>query len=623
MPIDREAVLRAAERLLRQGRLDGAIAEYVRLTDDQPRDWNSINTLGDLYVRAGNHERAVAQFVRIADHLFDEGFLPKAAALYKKALKVKHDHEHTLLRLSDIAVLQGLLADAKLYLRQLGQQRQGRGDEMGAAACVVRLGEIDEGDGDAKVAAARAAEAMGDTPRAVMFLQEAAAAFEEQKRASDSADALVAAAQLAPGDAALRASVARVLLSSGQIERAQPFLNPATVAEDPDLLMAVARHHLNTGRTADGYAGLMRAVALAPDRREQVAQLADELLAADRVDAAYGCIDVLVDAALFEGAFERAVQLLESFLARHRIVPGLLKLVDVYVDAGLDDHITTVQGQLADAYLEHGQAEEARIVAEDLVAREPHVDAHVQRLRRALTALGVEDIDAAIARQLDAAPIFDQLLDFSSIDAPAAAPDSPPAIPGVPDLPVERVDREVPVKSVNRPAALDEARHRDTGEIDLSAVLADLKTGATVEARPRPLIQANDDPDPATLLERAHEHLRRGGTREAAVALEAAARVPQLRFQAAAQLGRLALSQGDVQTGIEWLEQAASARSASREDTFGIIYELADVLERAGERVRALAVFMELEGDAGAFRDVRTRIDHLTAGVTGVKGDRT
>ncbi len=103
MPIDRETTLRTAERLLRQGRLDGAIAEYVRLTDDQPRDWNSINTLGDLYVRAGNHERAVAQFVRIADHLFDEGFLPKAAALYKKALKVKPDHEHTLFRLSEIA----------------------------------------------------------------------------------------------------------------------------------------------------------------------------------------------------------------------------------------------------------------------------------------------------------------------------------------------------------------------------------------------------------------------------------------------------------------------------------------------------------------------------------------
>ena len=613
MPIDREAVLRSAERLLRQGKLDGAIAEYVRLTDDQPRDWNSINTLGDLYVRAGNHERAVAQFVRIADHLFAEGFLPKAAALYKKALKVKHDHEHTLLRLSDIAVQQGLLADAKLYLRQLAQQRQARGDEKGAAACVLKLGEVDEGDSEAKVAAARAAEAMGDIPRAVTFLQDAAAAFEKQKRHAEAADALIGAARLAPEDAALRATVARVLLASGHVERAQQFLDPATVGEDPDLMIAVARHHLAEGREADGYAGLMRAVALAPDRREQVARLAEELLAASQVDAAFGCVDVLVDAALFEAAFDQAAGLLESFLTRHRVVPGLLKLVDIYVDAGLDERITAVQGQLADAYLESGQAAEARVVAEDLVAREPQVEVHVHRLRRALTALGVEDVDAVVASQLDAAPIFDHLLDFTSVDAiPVAA--EPPLI--------EPTVSEPAVQAVERVAPFPETPQRDLAEIDLSGILGDLNAGIAPARRAHGTPGSGDGVDPATLLERAAEHLRHGAAREAAAALEAAARVPPLRFKAAAQLGRLAMSRGDLQAGIEWLEQAASAPSASRDETCAVIYELADALEQAGERVRALAVFMELEEDAGAFRDVRARIDQLTSGVSGVRGDR-
>src|ERR1044071_1853161 len=127
VPIDREASLKKAEKLLRQGNLAGAIEEYERLIADQPRDWNAINALGDLYVRASDADRAVAQFARIADHLFEEGFFPKAAALYKKALKVKSDHEHTLQRLGDIALQQGLLADAKTYLRQLAAQRRQRG----------------------------------------------------------------------------------------------------------------------------------------------------------------------------------------------------------------------------------------------------------------------------------------------------------------------------------------------------------------------------------------------------------------------------------------------------------------------------------------------------------------
>jgi tetratricopeptide (TPR) repeat protein len=616
VPVDRDAALRTAERLLRQGKLEGAIAEYVRLTDDQPRDWNSVNALGDLYVRAGNPERAVAQFVRIADHLFDEGFLPKAGALYKKALKVKHDHEHTLFRLSEIAVQQGLLADGKLYLRQLAQQRQNRGDQQGAAECVLRLGSIDEDDGEAKLAAANAAQAIGRTPEAVVFLQEAAAAFEKQRRSAEAVDALVAATQLVPDDQALRATVARTLLAAGQTERAQPFLTASAVADDPDLLLAVARHDLTSGRTAEGHAGLMRAVALAPDRQEQVARLADDLCAANRIHDAYGCIEVLADAALFEAAFDRATQLLESFLARHRVIPALLKLVDVYVDAGLDDRITAVQEQLADAYMDDGQPAQARVVAEDLIARAPDVEVNVQRLRRALIALGVDDIEAVVARQLDVAPIFDELLEFDSMDSEPSpvAPQEPAVPPEAAAPPVERFESFVPVD--NGPTV-------DMGEIDLSALLGNLKTGADANARP-PAVEsaaAGGAVDPTTLFEQAQEHLRRGAVADAAAALQAAARSPQLRFKAASQLGRLAIAHGDMDAGVEWLEQAASAPSPSPEESCAVIYDLADALDRAGEHVRALAVFMELEADAGSFRDVRARIDRLTS-TTGVNGDR-
>ena len=116
MAIDRAATLRNAEKLLRQGKLEPAIAEYLRVVEDQPRDWNTANTLGDLYVRAGQIDKAVEQFTRIADSLSDEGFLPKAGALYKKILKLKPDHEHALLQAAEIAGSQGLLADARAYL---------------------------------------------------------------------------------------------------------------------------------------------------------------------------------------------------------------------------------------------------------------------------------------------------------------------------------------------------------------------------------------------------------------------------------------------------------------------------------------------------------------------------
>jgi tetratricopeptide (TPR) repeat protein len=146
LPLDREDTLKKAEKLLRQGRLDAAIAEYLRVVEDQPRDWNTANTLGDLYVRANQADKAVAQYARIADHFFQDGFYPKAAALYKKILKIVPEDEKSQLHLADISIRLGLMADAKSYLTAVATRRRARGDTHGANEMVVRLGTLDPAD---------------------------------------------------------------------------------------------------------------------------------------------------------------------------------------------------------------------------------------------------------------------------------------------------------------------------------------------------------------------------------------------------------------------------------------------------------------------------------------------
>src|SRR4029453_16446537 len=132
VPIDREATLKQADKLLKQGKLDAAIAEYVRLIDDQPQDWTTINALGDLYLRGRNNEKAIEQYIRVADHQFAEGFFQKSAALYKKALKLDPENEHILMQLAEIGERQGKFVDAKQFLRQGASARQvGRGGRRG------------------------------------------------------------------------------------------------------------------------------------------------------------------------------------------------------------------------------------------------------------------------------------------------------------------------------------------------------------------------------------------------------------------------------------------------------------------------------------------------------------
>jgi tetratricopeptide (TPR) repeat protein len=128
VPIDRVALLRNAETLVHQGKLDQAIAEYRRIVNDQPRDWNTANALGDLYLRNGQTDKAVELFVRVADSLSQDGVLSKAAALYKKILKLRPHDEHVLLKAAEIAAGQGLLAEARAHLNTVNEQRRVGGD---------------------------------------------------------------------------------------------------------------------------------------------------------------------------------------------------------------------------------------------------------------------------------------------------------------------------------------------------------------------------------------------------------------------------------------------------------------------------------------------------------------
>ena len=63
---------------------------------------------------------------------------------------------------------------------------------------------------------------------------------------------------------------------------------------------------------------------------------------------------------------------------------------------------------------------------------------------------------------------------------------------------------------------------------------------------------------------------------------------------------------------FEWFERAAEVPAPSAAAGRGLMYDLANTLEKAGELSRALAVFVELEAEAGNYRDVAYKILRLS-----------
>jgi tetratricopeptide (TPR) repeat protein len=265
------------------------------------------------------------------------------------------------------------------------------------------------------------------------------------------------------------------------------------------------------------------------------------------------------------------------------------------------------QAQLADAYLDVGRGLEARIISEDLVAREPWNRANLERFRRALVMLGEQDPDAIIADRLSGESPFlatDKLDLNEGFDARGE------------DKPGSGVESAAPAPDATATPADDAA---DGEEVDLSGALDEGAKAPPAKSLDQVFRQFRDEVGRQSSEDAAAEQYRlalsyrdMGNLDDAVKALESAARSPRQRFDAASMLGRVYSQKGEHTRAVEWMERAAEAPAPTPDAGRALLYDLAEMLERVGEASRALAVFVEIESESGGYRDVARRIERLS-----------
>ena len=344
-PFDREGALKRAEKALRLGKVDAAIEEYQALVLAQPRDWNSANALGDLFVRAGQLDKGVEQYTRIADHLADEGFYPKAAALFKKILKVKANDEYALIRSGDVAARQGLLADAKNAYQTVSDRRRKIGNIRGAAEMAVRLGTLDPEDYAARFTAAKAARDLGDTETATREFRAVAEWFTQESRVDEARDAYRDLLELDPTDDVARSQVLAGDIASGDFARALAWASSPT----------------------------------------ELRQLADALTAAGQQGEALAVLARVAD--MDANDVEARVQLVRAYVAK-----GDLTTAKRYLTADVAAKDATLWMVLADAELRAGHLDEGKAAVLSALA----ADATQREAAIAMACrLAEQDADAA------------------------------------------------------------------------------------------------------------------------------------------------------------------------------------------------------------------------------------
>lgn len=143
MSFDKLKAMKNAERFLSQGKLRAAISEYRKVVDDNPKDFSTLNIMGDLYVKNSETKDGVNCYKLVAEHYFGQGFANKAIAIYNKIAKLEPDSMIVAERLGQLYQTRGSFAEAREQYLRLAEFYQGKGRKLEALEIWKRIAELD------------------------------------------------------------------------------------------------------------------------------------------------------------------------------------------------------------------------------------------------------------------------------------------------------------------------------------------------------------------------------------------------------------------------------------------------------------------------------------------------
>jgi tetratricopeptide (TPR) repeat protein len=367
MAYNKSKNVEAAQKLLNQGKVAQAIAEYQNILKYEPRDQVTLMTIGELYIRQGETFQAIDYFERLAQIFVGDGFLTKAIAVYKRIAKLAPEEIRPLEKLADLYVQQGVMSEARPLFLQLAEIHLKNNRQPEAIGLLKKL-----------------LQAEPDNLRIQIRLADLYQAMESEKLADK-------ALKLEPSNLAAVIIKARSYSSQGNLTKATQLLEQAAGLE-------------KGGEQTE----LLLDLYLKNSDWDEASALAHRVFEADPKN--FGPMQKVVESLLQSGNGQKAMEILEKSrlsmidAGEHEVVAKLLTelsasmpgsveplewLVELYGRTSDSFHIADALAHLGDALVADQQYERAKKTFEQLVDRDPESDSAKRKLNHVLRKMGL------------------------------------------------------------------------------------------------------------------------------------------------------------------------------------------------------------------------------------------
>lgn len=376
--------MRTAERHLSRGKITAAIEEYRKLVNWDPTDLNMLNTLGDLYARAGLNEEAKRIFSRVAQGYSHQGFTSKAIALLKKVLRIDPADLDAAAKLAECYLAQGLRGEADRQYADVADAYKRAGREDRALDAYQRMSEINPSNTSLLMTLGEQWQREGLKQRAHNSF---AAAGDEYSRQGDDERALAAylkAQAVQPDEHKTLAAIAGICAARGQAGNAIPILceSLSRNSGDAELHRILGSTYLSAGRLDDAEQTFQKLLALDGSEYRNLLVLGEKFLVMGEMDRAVEQVDRFVDALIDTRDEQEAVTFLRKVLDRDpEHLAALKRLALIFRRVHEDFNLAPTLKALADSALRGGNRDEAIEALKELCSLEPHEPAHNDALR--------------------------------------------------------------------------------------------------------------------------------------------------------------------------------------------------------------------------------------------------
>ena len=399
MSFDKIKSMRNAERYLSQGKIRAAIGEYKQIVENDPRDFSTMNMLGDLYAKNSEPTEAVTYFTKVAEHFGNQGFAQKAIAIYNKIARLQPGSLEISVKLADLHRMKGSVAEARVHYTTVAEEYEKRGKKLEALDVWKSIAQLDPNNTDIYLRIADVYRQENQTEEASKSFTEAGLRLANLEQHEQALSAFSKAFELTPNDITLLNGMVKSQIALGFSDDAAKTLENV-IAEQPvnkDLNYLLIDCYLDLERPLDAEKIIHRLVEREPAEYPKLLELLDIYFKLNDMESATRILLITSEQLLVSGRADELLNWVNEILIRNpEHLEALRLLIRFYSWQRDESELRTALERLAEAARLNESIDDERYALTQLVIMLPNEPDFARRLQEINSEHGFVEVESIV-----------------------------------------------------------------------------------------------------------------------------------------------------------------------------------------------------------------------------------